>query len=171
MTPTRPALLSPAVGSRQCKASTDLGRDPMFPPHAPAPLPTSFSFPLTQPSVILSPLSFLPSWLFIRFILFCYSFSSLKSVPSAYHQQIYTGEVKQSSQPQEQPMAKLDSINTSVAEALHVLLQSPLPSLTSLALCSQHTPQAHLSSPPLKPTKKGMQASPHLFSSWHWYLT
>lgn len=146
MTPTRLALLSPAIGSRQCKASTDLGRGPhvssFLHMHLPiSPLPSSFLSLSFRHSL---PLSFLPSWLFICLILFFSSFSSLKSVPSTYLQQIYTGEVKQTALSlRRQPMAKLDSINTGVAEELEALLQSPLPSLTSLALCSQHTPQAH----------------------------
>lgn len=51
-----------------------------------------------------------------------------------------------SSQPQEaaQPLAKLDAINTGVAEELHASLQPPLPHLlAALARCGQHTPQAH----------------------------
>lgn len=63
-----------------------------------------------------------------------------------------------SSQPQEaaQPLAKLDAINTGVAEELHASLQPPLPHLlAALARCGQHTPQAH----------KENAGQPPLFSS------
>lgn len=85
MTPTRLALLSPAAGSRQCRASTDLGRGPHVASslhlHLPiSPLPSSL-LSLSLPSFFHLSLSLLLSWLFICFILFFSSFSSLKSVP------------------------------------------------------------------------------------------
>lgn len=146
MTPTRLALLSPAVGSRQCKASTDLGRDPMFPVSSTCTCPSPHFLQLSSHSAFRrSFTSLFPSFLTIHllhpFLLF-FLFLKICSfhIPST---NLHWRSKTNSSQPQEQPMAKLDSINTSVAEELHVLLQSPLPSLTSLALCSQHTPQAH----------------------------
>lgn len=149
MTPTRLALLSLAVGSRQCKASTGLGRGPhvssFLHMHLPiSPLPSSF-LALSLPSFFYLSPSFLPSFLTIHlphpFLLF---FLSLKicsfHIPST---NLYWRSKTNSSPPQEAAHGKLYSINTGVAEELHALLQSALPSLTSLALCSQHTPQAH----------------------------
>lgn len=149
MTPTRLALLSPAAGSRQCRASTDLGRGPhvssSLQMHLPiSPLPSSF-LSLSLPSFFHLSLSFFLDYSFAS------SFSSLPlflkicsfHIPSTNPP--WRRQTK-SSQPQEaaQPLAKLDAINTGVAEELHASLQPPLPHLlASLALCGQHTPQAH----------------------------
>lgn len=59
MTPTRLALLSPAAGSRQCRASTDLGRGPHVSSslhlHLPiSPLPTSSPYSALSRAVSLS---------------------------------------------------------------------------------------------------------------------
>lgn len=98
MTPTRLALLSPASGSRQCRASTDLGRGPHVSSslhmHLPIPpLPSSF-LSLSLPSFFYPSLSlsFLTIHLLHPFLLFL---SSLKSVPSTYHQQMHPGEDRQ----------------------------------------------------------------------------
>lgn len=76
MTPTRLALLSPASGSRQCRASTDLGRGPHVSSslhmHLPIPpLPSSF-LSLSLPSFfyLSLSLSFLAIHLFHPFLLF-----------------------------------------------------------------------------------------------------
>lgn len=159
MTQTRLALLSPAIGSRQCKASADLGRGPHVSTvsstctYLPTMLP---SFPHSAFHHSLS-LSLSLSLDFICTILFFSTFSSLKSsfhIPST---NLHWRSQKAPSL-RRQPMAKLDSINTALAEELPAFLQSPLPSLTSLALCSQHTS---------KPLNKGIQARPRLFWSLH----
>lgn len=149
MTPTRLALLSPAAGSRQCRASTDLGRGPHVSSslhlHLPiSPLPSSL-LSLSLPSFFHLSLSFFLDYSFAS------SFSSLPlflkicsfHIPSTNPP--WRRQTK-SSQPQEaaQPLAKLDAINTGVAEELHASLQPPLPHLlAALARCGQHTPQAH----------------------------
>lgn len=161
MTPTRLALLSPAAGSRQCRAGTDLGRGPHVSSSLHLHLPIS---PL--PSSLLS-LS-LPSFFHLSLSFFLdYSFaSSFPSLPlflkiCSFHipstNPPWRRQTK-SSQPQEaaQPLAKLDAINTGVAEELHASLQPPLPHLlAALARCGQHTPQAH----------KGNAGQPPLYSS------
>lgn len=131
MTPTRLALLSPAAGSRQCRAGTDLGRGPHVSSslllHLPiSPLPSSL-LSLSLPSFFhlsLSP-SFLtihllhPFLLFLLFLKIC-SFHIPSTNPPWRRQ-------TKSSQPQEaaQPLAKLDAINTGVAEELHASPATP----------------------------------------------
>lgn len=130
MTPTRLALLSPAAGSRQCRAGTDLGRGPHVSSslllHLPiSPLPSSL-LSLSLPSFFHLSLSFFLDYSFAS------SFSSLPlflkicsfHIPSTNPP--WRRQTK-SSQPQEaaQLLAKLDAINTGVAEELHASPATP----------------------------------------------
>lgn len=149
MTQTRLALLSPAMGSRHCKASADLGRRP----HVSAVSSTCTCLPTILPSFphsafrhSLNPLfpSFLTIHLHHPFLLY-FLFLKICSfhIPSTH----LPWRSQKASSLRRQPVAKPDSITAALAEELAALLQSPLPSPTSLALCSQHTS---------KPAKKGI---------------
>lgn len=157
-TPTRLTLLSPAVGSRQCKASTGLGRGPhvssFLHMHLPiSPLPSSFlslsfrhSFTSLFPSFLTIHLPH-PFLLFFLFLKIC-SFH----IPST---NLHWRSKTNSSQPQEAVHGKTGLHQQRRGWGATCAAPVTPSNLTSLALCSQHTPQA----------------SPHLLPSWHWCLT